>query len=145
MMNDYLVAESVVSDFEKGYQVGVPVTRNTMQTRTLRYAHDCVDLGLQFQKTKLGYHLQNQLIRSSTSVAANYRAANLAHSTAAFAAKLSIVIEEADESTFWLEFALDKGVIQSETTNKLIKEGQELTAIFVASRKTIQNNLLKNK
>ncbi len=87
----------------------------------------------------------DQLIRSSTSVAANYRAVNLAHSTAAFAAKLSIVIEEADESTFWLEFARDKGVIQSETTNKLIREGQELTAIFVASRKTIQNNLLKNK
>ena len=116
-----------------------------MQKRTLKYAHDCVDLGLLFEKSRLGYHLQNQLIRSSTSIAANYRAANLAHSKAAFAAKLSIVIEEADESTFWLEFARDKGVVQSDVANRLIREGQELTAIFVASRKTIQNSLLKNK
>jgi four helix bundle protein len=144
-MIDYLTAENIVSDFERGYQSGESITRNTMQKRTLKYAHDCVDLGLYFEKSRLGYHLQNQLIRSSTSIAANYRAANLAQSKAAFAAKLSIVIEEADESAFWLEFARDKGVIHSEATNRLIKEGQELTAIFIASRKTVQNSLLKNK
>jgi four helix bundle protein len=56
----------------------------------------------------LGNHIKNQLIRCSTSVAANYRAACLAHSKAAFIHKISIVIEEADESEFWLQFIIDE-------------------------------------
>ncbi len=62
----------------------------------------------------------------------------VAQSKASFTAKLSIVIEEADESLFWLEFILEEHLIKKELINSLIKEAGELTAIFIASRKTIQ-------
>lgn len=112
--------------------------KETLIRRTKKYAHDCVNLAMKFREDKLGNHLKNQLIRSATSVAANYRAANLAHSKAAFVAKLSIVIEETDESSFWLEFAREQKIIDSMDTERLIKEGNELTSIFVSARKSIQ-------
>ncbi len=99
-----------------------------LKRRTKIFAHNCVKFASSFPKTKLGSHIEGQLIRSSTSVAVNCRAVILAHSTASFAAKLSIVIEEVDEYDFWIEFA-----------NSLMKEAKELTAIFIASRKTIQS------
>lgn len=84
--------------------------------------------------------MQSQLIRSSTSVVANYRAACLGQSKASFTAKLSIVIEEAYESFFWLEFIQEENLIIKERIDSLLKEASELTALFVASRKTIQKN-----
>ena len=106
--------------------------------RTKIFAHKCVKVAISLPKNKLGSHIEGQLIRCATSVAANYRAANLAHSTAAFASKLSIVIEEVDECDFWLEFALDEKILSENIANPLMKEAKELTAIFIASRKTIQ-------
>jgi four helix bundle protein len=67
-----------------------------------------------------------------------FRAANLAHSKAAFVAKLSIVIEEADESGFWLEFASEEKLLNDSISSILIKESGELTSIFISSRKSIQ-------
>jgi four helix bundle protein len=107
--------------------------------RTKIFAHKCVKVAISLPKNKLGSHIEGQLIRCATSVAANYRAANLAHSTAAFASKLSIVIEEVDECDFWLEFALDENITSENIANPLMKEAKELTAIFIASRKTIQS------
>ncbi|MCF6356641.1 MAG: four helix bundle protein [Draconibacterium sp.] len=107
--------------------------------RTKVFAHKCVKVAISLPKNKLGSHIEGQLIRCATSVAANYRAVNLAHSTAAFAAKLSIVIEEVDECDFWLEFALDEKIVSKEIASSLMKEAKELTAIFVASSKTIQS------
>lgn len=89
--------------------------------------------------------MQSQLIRSSTSVAANYRAACSGQSKASFIAKLSIVIEEADESHFWLEFILEENLISNKKMKNILKEASELTAIFIASRKTIQQNLKNNQ
>ena len=106
--------------------------------RTKIFAHKCVKVDISLPKNKLGSHIEGQLIRCATSVAANYRAANLAHSTAAIASKLSIVIEEVDECDFWLEFALDEKILSENIANPLMKEAKELTAIFIASRKTIQ-------
>jgi len=114
--------------------------KEELKKRTKKFAHRCVKLSLSLPNTILGKHLQGQLIRSSTSVAANYRAACVAQSKASFTAKLSIVIEEADESLFWLEFILEENLIKKELINLLIKEAGELTAIFIASRKTIQKN-----
>ncbi len=108
--------------------------------RTKDFAHRCVKLALSLPNSILGKHLQGQLIRCSTSVAANYRAACLAQSKASFTAKLSIVIEEADESLFWIEFIFEENLIKEEMIKSLIKEASELTAIFIASRKTIQKN-----
>ena len=88
----------------------------------------------------LGRHVQGQLIRSSTSVAANYRAACIAQSKASFISKLSIVIEECDESCFWLEFIIDENLLTKEKVETLFKESEELTAIFFSSRNTARKN-----
>ncbi len=116
------------------------MNKEELKKRTKDFAHRCVKLALSLPNSILGRHLQGQLIRASTSVAANYRAACLAQSKASFTAKLSIVIEEADESLFWIEFILDEKLIKKELINPLLKEASELTAIFIASRKTIQTN-----
>jgi len=79
--------------------------------------------------TILGRHIQGQLIRSSTSVAANYRAACIAQSKAGFISKLSIVIEECD-----------KNLLTKEKVETLFKESEELTAIFFSSRNTARKN-----
>lgn len=107
-----------------------------LKQRTKQFAHRCVKLGLALPKTYLGNHIKGQLIRSATSVASNYRAACLAQSKASFVAKLSIVIEEVDESYFWLEFIIDESLIKKELILPLLKEADELTAIFISSRKT---------
>ncbi len=107
-----------------------------LKDRTKQFAHRCVKLALALPKTQLGKHISNQLIRCSTSVASNYRASCLAQSKASFVAKLSIVIEEADESAFWLEFIVDENLLKTNLVEPLLKEAQELTAIFVSSRKT---------
>jgi four helix bundle protein len=86
--------------------------------------------------TALGRHIQGQVIRCSTSVAANYRAACLSQSKPSFTAKLSIVLEEADETAFWLEFIIDENLLRENVVNPLLKEAEELTAIFASSRKT---------
>ncbi len=119
--------------------------RNELKRRTKIFAHNCVKLTSSLPKTKLGTQIEGQLVRSSTSVAANYRAVLLAQSTAAFAAKLSIVIEEVDECDFWIEFALDEKIVPAEIATPLMSEAKELTAIFIASRKTLQSRKIINK
>ena len=94
--------------------------------------------------TTLGRHIKGQLIRSSTSVASNYRSSCVAQSKASFISKLGIVIEEADESCFWMEFIIDENLIEKSKVAPLLKEGEELTAIFIASRKTARKNEGKN-
>ena len=71
------------------------------------------------------------MIRCSTSVAANYRAACIAQSRASFVSKLSIVIEEVDESCFWMEFIVEERLLKEEQVGSLCGEGEELTSIFV--------------
>ena len=116
------------------------MNKEELKKRTKDFAHRCIKLAASLPDTGLGSNLQGQLIRSSTSVAANYRAACVAQSKAGFTAKLSIVVEEADESLFWLQFIEEEGFIKKELIDALIKEAAELTAIFISSRKTIQVN-----
>jgi len=80
--------------------------------------------------------MEKQLLRCGTSVAANYRAACRGRSRAEFAARLGIVVEEADESMLWLELLPDSGVIRHERLEPLLAEARELTALFTASRHT---------
>ena len=110
-----------------------------LKKRTKDFAHRCVKLALALPDTPLGRHIRNQLIRCGTSVPANYRATCLAQSKAEFAAKLSIAIEESDESAFWIEFALDESLVTETQAVSLLREALELTRIFVASRKTLKN------
>ncbi len=114
-----------------------------LKKRTKEFAHRCVRLTLSLPNSQLSNHISNQLIRCSTSVAANYRAACIAQSKAAFIAKLSIVIEEADESVFWLEFIVDEKMIKEEMIAPLIKEANELTSIFITSRKTARKKTME--
>ena len=107
-----------------------------LKRRTKQFAHRCVKLAVALPNTQLGNHLRGQLIRCSTSVASNYRAACVAQSKAGFISKLSIVIEEADESCFWLEFIVDENLLKKGQVEPLLKEAEELTAIFITSRKT---------
>ena len=109
--------------------------------RTKDFAHRCVKLAMALPETAIGKHLRGQVIRCSTSVAANYRATCLSQSKASFIAKLSIVLEETDESAFWLEFIIDENLLQENMVKPLLQEAEELTAIFASSRKTARTNI----
>ena len=104
--------------------------------RTKAFAHRCVKLAMALPNTDLGKHLRRQVIRCSTSVAANYRATCLSQSKASFISKISIVLEEADESAFWLEFIIDENLLKAKMVRPLLQEAEELTAIFASSRMT---------
>jgi four helix bundle protein len=109
-----------------------------LKKRTQEFAHRCVKLAFALPKDVLGDHLRKQLIRCSTSVASNYRASLHAQSKAAFIAKISIVIEEADESEFWLEFIMDEKILKRERALPLHSEAHELASIFITTRRTAQ-------
>jgi len=108
-----------------------------LKLRTNKFAHRCVKFALAIEGTKLGNHITGQLIRCSTSVAANYRASCLAQSKAHFKSKLSIVLEEADESLFWIEFAVEEKIMQEKKVKSLIEEAKELRAIFYSAKRTM--------
>ena len=111
-----------------------------LKRRTKEFAHRCVKLAMALPNTPLGNHIRGQLIRCSTSVASNYRATCIAQSKASFISKLSIGIEEADESYFWLEFIIDENLLKNHLVEPLVKEADEITAIFTTSRKTAMND-----
>jgi four helix bundle protein len=116
------------------------MNRQELLERITKFAHRCVKLALALPDTPLGRHTQMQLIRCSTGAAANYRATCLAQSRAAFIAKLSIVVEETDESCFWMEFLLDEGLLLKKKVGSLLTEGTELAKIFVSARRTTRSN-----
>jgi four helix bundle protein len=108
-----------------------------MVRRTTDFAHRGVKLAVALEGTRLGNHISGQLIRCSTSTAANYRACSLAQTRAVFAAKISIVLEEIDESIFWIEFALEEKMLKVSRVEALLDEAEQLKAIFYATRKTL--------
>ena len=110
--------------------------REELTKRTKEFAHRCVKLAMTLPETALGRHIQGQLIRCSTSVAANYRATCLSQSNDSFVAKISIVLEEVDEAAFWLEFIMDEKLLKKNLVEPLLREAEELIAIFASSRKT---------
>jgi len=114
--------------------------KEQLKQRTKEFAHRCVKLCMALPANVLGCHIVKQLIRCSTSVAANYRAVCTAQSRACFISKLAISIEEADESCFWIEFLADEKLIDRKKVSPLLKEGRELTAILVASQNTARRN-----
>ncbi len=81
----------------------------------------------------------NQLLRSGTSVAANYRAACRARSKAEFISKMGTVVEEADENVFWLELLIETGTMKRDRMEVLLSEANELLAIFAASHRTARS------
>ena len=106
--------------------------------RTKRFALDTIALIGELPGGKVGEVLGRQLLRSATSVGANYRAAARAQSSAQMLAKLSIVEEEADESLYWLELLVETRLVAPERAQPLRKEASQLVAMTVASRKTLR-------
>jgi len=113
------------------------MTEHELKQRTKDFALRGLKLIDSLPDTRSGRVLANQLGRSATSVGANYRAACRSRSTAELITKFSVVEEEADESAFWLELVTDHGLISSDKVAALQREAGELTAIMVASRKTL--------
>src|SRR5713101_418641 len=106
-----------------------------LKERTMRFA---VRIGRFCRTLPDGWearHLSDQLFRSGTGVAANYHATCRARSRRDFVAKMGIVVEESDETVFWLTFASRAGVAESAEVTELLGEARELLAIFTASAK----------
>ena len=113
------------------------MTRDEMKARTKAYANRIVRLCQTLPKNDwVAKTLGSQLLRSGTSVGANYRAVCRAKSTPDFINKLRIVEEEGDESLFWMELLADNGIVKPPLLVELMKEGDEILSIVVASSKT---------
>lgn len=112
-----------------------------LRRRTITFAVAVFRLCRTLPQTDEGRDVYRQIRRSSSSVAANYRAAKRASSDAVFLAKTAIVIEEADETGFWLEFMIEIELVTRERAATLLAESDELLAIFIASRKTVQERV----
>lgn len=110
-----------------------------LKKRTNSFTHRCVKLAMALPDNSLGRHIKGQLIRCSTSVASNYRAACLAQSKTDFAFKISIVAEEADESAFWMDFTISEKLLEAKLALPLLQEAEELAKIFIKSRRTVKN------
>src|SRR2546428_7150009 len=112
------------------------MNEHEMKQRTKKFALRILDLADTLPHTRSGNVIAGQIVRSGTSVAANYRALCRAKSRADFINKTSIVEEEADETGFWLELVVAAGLLTAAGVRPLLDEADEITAILVASRKT---------
>jgi four helix bundle protein len=114
---------------------------NALLRRTRAFALRVIRLVEKRPAGRVGDVLGKQLLRSATSVGANYRAACRGRSGAEFCAKLGIVEEEADECVYWLDLLMDAGLVRRELLTNLHQEANEIVAMVVASIKTARRNL----
>ena len=110
-----------------------------MKNRTKQFALVVIRLCRSIPRTEESRIVTRQLLRSATSVAANYRAVCRARSRPDFVSKLGIVLEEADESLFWLELLVDKSNVPADRISVPLREANELVSIFVASLRTAKD------
>jgi four helix bundle protein len=106
---------------------------NVLRQRTKRFALDVLAFGRSLPGDDQSRDIGRQLTRAATSVGANYRAACRSRSRAEFIARIGVVVEEADESAFWLEILSEGRVVSGQQVNELLDEAGQLCAIFVAS------------
>jgi len=116
------------------------MTREEMKSRTKAYANRVVKLSAALPTNWIAQVLGKQLLRSGTSVGANYRAVCRAKSNADFINKLRVVVEECDESLFWMELLVDNGLVKPARLGDLMQEGNEILAIVVSSAKTARTS-----
>lgn len=107
-----------------------------LQTRTKAFALRIIRLVHALPKSQVTSVIGNQLLRSGTSVGANYRSACRGRSKAEFISKLGVAIEEADESIYWLELLKESQVIKEQLLEPLLQEANEILAMMIASQKT---------
>jgi len=110
-----------------------------LRTRTKAFALRVIRMSQALPRSREANVLVQQVLRSATGMAANYRAAGRSRSKAEFIAKIGVVVEEADETVFWLEMLLDSGMVRPEKLQNLLTEAAQLVAIFTASRKTAKS------
>ena len=115
---------------------GKLMTESDLRSRTKAFALRVIRVVNSLPPGKVADILGRQLLRSGTSVGANYRAACRARSDAEFRAKLGIVEEEADESIYWMELIVDAELLRVELLTDLLKEADEILSMVVASIKT---------
>ncbi|MBV9863836.1 MAG: four helix bundle protein [Abitibacteriaceae bacterium] len=110
--------------------------KTAFKARTKTYALNVITLVESLPRCRTADVLGKQLLRSATSVAANYRAACRARSNAEFISKMCIVEEEADECLFWFELLIGSGLVKQENISRLLNEGDQIVAMTIASIKT---------
>jgi four helix bundle protein len=113
------------------------MTESEMKQRTKSFALRVIQLANSVSKDLVRRRLGDQLLRSGTSVTANYRSTCRARSKADFINKLGIVEEEADESALWIELLSESGIVPHRKLEKLLDEANQITAMMVASRKSL--------
>jgi len=114
-----------------------------MKKRTKEFALQVVLVANRLPKGTLSFTIKKQIIRAGTSVAANYRAVCRARFDADFINKLGVVIEEADETAFWLELIIDGNLLSRELVGSALREADEITAMMVTSRNTASDRVEK--
>ncbi len=110
-----------------------------LKARTKKFALEIIKLSESLPKTRTGDVIARQILRSATSVGANYRAACRARSKADFISKITVVEEESDESLYWLELIQGTQLLSQDKLVLLMKEANELTAIFTSAGKTARS------
>jgi four helix bundle protein len=116
------------------------MTSVELRQRTKKFALNAIAIAEYLPNTITGRIISGQFIKAATSVASNYRAACRGRSKAEFKSKLHIVLEESDESVFWLELIIESGLLNNPEVASLLKEANELTAIFSKSLFTARQN-----
>jgi len=116
------------------------VTSKELKARTKRFALEIIKLARSLPADVVTAALIRQIVKSGTSVGANYRSSCRAKSKADFIAKMSIAEEEADETQYWLEVLTESGIVMPESTTSLIDESEQLVRIFVASINTARGH-----
>jgi four helix bundle protein len=117
------------------------VNPSELQQRTFSFAVRAYTFARPLLRNRETYRVGDQLVRASTSVAANYRAACHARSRREFCSRIGTVREEADEALFWLEFIRAAGLAAGGVLNELLAEAKELAAIFSAAYRTAKRHL----
>ncbi len=112
---------------------------SNLRTRTKQFALRVIKLVNALPQSRASDVIGRQLLKSATSVGANYRSAQRGRSKAEFCSKLGIVEEECDESSYWLELITESGMVAKELLDDLMREANEITAMVVASIRTARD------
>ena len=112
-----------------------------LKLRTKKFALRVINLARNLNNCNVERHISNQILRSGTSVACNYRSALRAKSRSDFISKLGTIIEEGDETMFWLEVVVEANILKEEMVKDLYKEANEIVAILVKTRDSTLKNV----
>src|SRR5712692_7064797 len=129
-----------MKNWECKMQNGHPMKQSDLLLRTKQFALQVIQLCERLPNDETSKILRRQLLRAGTSVGANYRAACRAKSKPAFISKMGNVLEEADESGYWIELLLESGKVDEGTAAPVLREANELVAISISSINTAKRN-----